>query len=600
MPGLLLVGLISMLLWGFGLGIDHARSLILFLREPPALSTGQRAELHAWLNANAISLNSVEAGSGFEDMESLKGMIVDAPIVALGEASHLNRELYQVKHRMVEFLVSEMDFTVFAIEATFAGALELNDYVLGADGDPERALAALVYPAWNTEEVLAMVNWMREYNSSHEKKVKFYGFDNKPATGSAKAVYRFLRQRDGTHAYDDLLCLLMNPWTARHFLDGPKEKINAAGQKVKALITDLESRQPERAQQALAEREIPAPREWSLILQHARVLQQHLEFCGASSISKASDLRDQSMAQNVRWLMDYEDGAKTILWAANPHVSAMPGGGGMGYHLRRVYGDDMVIIGLLYNRKSSEDLDEAAESAREASRAPEGSVQAVLSEAGLKMAVLDLRSLPKGIISRYFNARLPTGSNTSTTLPYAYDAILFIESTTGARPVRAGTLGTPVTLQAPSNLDFEQIQDGRLKDWKFQGGQAAVEYQTTVSHDQPHRGTACGMIKRVPGRFFGEAFGNISQSIKAFDFRGRKTRLSAAVRVNDGIGYFWLSIHRPGAPAIFRQEIVTSDKWQEYHILAEVPQEASKITFGLAYVGRGAAYIDEVCLGHSS
>jgi hypothetical protein len=29
-----------------------------------------------------------------------------------------------------EFRANEMDFTVFAIEATFAGALELNDYIL--------------------------------------------------------------------------------------------------------------------------------------------------------------------------------------------------------------------------------------------------------------------------------------------------------------------------------------------------------------------------------------------------------------------------------------------------------------------------------------
>lgn len=63
-------------------------------------------------------------------MQPLKGMIGDARIVALGEAAHMNRDFYRVKHRMVEFLVNEMDFTVFAIEATFAGALELNDYIL--------------------------------------------------------------------------------------------------------------------------------------------------------------------------------------------------------------------------------------------------------------------------------------------------------------------------------------------------------------------------------------------------------------------------------------------------------------------------------------
>jgi hypothetical protein len=42
------------------------------------------------------------------------------------------------------------------------------------------------------------------------------------------------------------------------------------------------------------------------------------------------------------------------------------------------------------------------------------------------------------------------------------------------------------------------------------------------------------------------------------------------------------------------EHIVTSNEWQEYHIDAKVPQEATKITYGFAYLGEGAAYIDDV------
>ncbi len=342
--GFLLVSLISVLLWLFGLRIEHVRILILFFSEPAKLSTEERAELHTWLKENAIGLNSVEAGSGFEDMQPLKAMIGEARIVALGEAAHLNRDFYKVKHRMVEFLVNEMGFTVFAIEATFAGALELNDYILSGDGNPKKALGALVYLAWNTEAILDMVNWMREYNSTHEKKVKFYGFDNKPATGSAKAVYNYLRKTNGTKDYDEILSVMMNLWTARQLNSGPKEEIFNAMEEIKSLISYMENQQ-----------RIHDHKEWSLAVQHTRVLLQHLEFYTViPNVSKASDLRDKSMAQNVRWVMDHEDGAKMILWAANVHVSAMPGSGCMGDHLRRTYGDDMVVIGLLTNRKFSE------------------------------------------------------------------------------------------------------------------------------------------------------------------------------------------------------------------------------------------------------
>lgn len=605
--GFLLVSLIPILMWLCGLRMEHVREMILLLHsKPPNLSTEETTELHTWLKENAIHLNSVEAGSGFQDMQPLKAIIGDARIVALGEATHGTREFFQVKHRMVEFLVSEMDFTIFAIEATLGGAFELNDYVITGNGVPERALGTLVYPAWNTEEVLALVKWMREYNSNHEKKVKFYGFDNKPAAGSAKAVYNFLRKTDGTHDYDEVLSVLKNLWTAGRLISGPKEKIYRTAEEIKGLIAHLESQQAAYARQTPSRQEFQDIRDWKLVVLHAKVLLQYLNFYRVPSISIASDIRDPSMAENVRGLMDYEDGAKMILWAHNAHVAAGYGGG-MGQHLRKMYGNDIVIIGLTYNRGFSRyaTSELSPESSHEIPPAPEGTLEADLTKAGLEIAVLDLRSLPRGTVSKYFNARLQTRYGEyfiTSILPTAYDALLFIESTTGVRPLTAGSLGgTAVKLQNPSNLDFEQIEDGRLKDWKLQGGQSRVEYQTTGSHDQPYKGNTCGIIKRVPGRPFGQAFGKISQSIKASDFRGGKIRFSAAARVNDGIGYFWLSIDKTSrSPAIFNQQIITSDKWQEYSISAEVPQGASKITYGLVYVGQGAAFIDDVAIGNSN
>jgi hypothetical protein len=154
MAGLVFVGLTLAVLWLVGVRIGHVRFLILQFSSPPTLSTEETAELHTWLREDAVHLKTVAAGSGFDDMQPLKAMIGDIRVVALGEAAHLNRDFYRVKHRMVEFLVDEMDLTVFAIEATFAGALELNDYIVDGNGTPESALAALVYSAWRAEAVL--------------------------------------------------------------------------------------------------------------------------------------------------------------------------------------------------------------------------------------------------------------------------------------------------------------------------------------------------------------------------------------------------------------------------------------------------------------
>ena len=179
--------------------------------------------------------------------------------------------------------------------------------------------------------------------------------------------------------------------------------------------------------------------------------------------------------------------------------------------------------------------------------------------------------------------------------------MLFIESTTNARFIIKGSLVTIATLLSPSNLDFEELEDGIVKDWRIQSGQSRLEHETTGSNDHPYKGKTCGMIRKAPDRSFGETFGNIFQTIKAADFRGERIRFTAAVRVTNGTGYLWLSIdNRAKEPDIFQQRIITSNEWQEYSISAEVSQKASKITYGLAYVGQGAAFIDEVAIGNSN
>ena len=99
-------------------------------------------EAHAWARSNAIPLASVEAGHGFIDLEPLRAIIGDARIVSLGEATHGTREFFQLKHRLLEYCVSELGFTIFGIEASYPECLRINDYVLHGTGNPLDALAS--------------------------------------------------------------------------------------------------------------------------------------------------------------------------------------------------------------------------------------------------------------------------------------------------------------------------------------------------------------------------------------------------------------------------------------------------------------------------
>src|SRR5262245_48862011 len=147
-----------------------------------------------WIRSRAIPLASVTAGAGFADLEPLRQIIGDARIVSLGEATHGTREFFQLKHRLLEFCVSELGFTVFGIEATFPESLAVNDYVLSGRGDPADALASTRFWTWDTEEVLALIEWMRGWNQRHERKVKFYGFDMQFPPVAALELIDYLRR----------------------------------------------------------------------------------------------------------------------------------------------------------------------------------------------------------------------------------------------------------------------------------------------------------------------------------------------------------------------------------------------------------------------
>ena len=149
-----------------------------------------------WLRENAAPLQTVEAGHGFADLRPLGQMIGNARIVELGEATHGTREFFQLKHRLIEFLASQKEFTIFSIEANMPEAYRLNDFVLNGAGDPKQLLKGMYFWTWNTEEVLDMILWMRDYNKSGKGRIQFTGFDMQTPTVSIDTVRKFVMSHD--------------------------------------------------------------------------------------------------------------------------------------------------------------------------------------------------------------------------------------------------------------------------------------------------------------------------------------------------------------------------------------------------------------------
>jgi erythromycin esterase len=86
----------------------------------PSPSDGSR-EID-WLKANAIPFETTDPTQPLQDLDFLKSMVGNARIVALGEATYGTHEFLQMKHRILEYLVENMGFNTFAIQAGYPEA----------------------------------------------------------------------------------------------------------------------------------------------------------------------------------------------------------------------------------------------------------------------------------------------------------------------------------------------------------------------------------------------------------------------------------------------------------------------------------------------
>jgi erythromycin esterase len=579
----------------------------------------QMQAVSKWLAGNAIRLNTVKAGYGFADLQPLKNVIGDARIVALGEATHGTRDFFELKHRLIEFLVTEMGFTTFGIESPLPECFDINDYVLFGRGDPVKALAGQYYWMWDTKEVLAMIEWMRRYNADpgHTRKVKFYGFDMWFPVRAARVAQDYLRRVDPKYARSVAaeFGLLVNPLaTNRDVARLPADRKRSRLAFIESILARLDAHKRDYIRKTGLE-------EWRRARQHARVRAQFDQ----DNLSDSADntVRDPSMAENVAWILKQEGAdSKIAIWAHNGHVGVNPDS--MGYHLRRRFGSAMYSFGFAFNQGAFQAFEMTPDDSgglRSFTVPPaiEGTLENLMTRAGLRIAAVDMRNVPKkGPVAEWFRQPCPMryiGAGypvlpecQSVDLRQTYDGIIFVEKTSAARPVSGIRRQPSPRLPAPANLDFEKTGRGGLPaDWNVPAGQDNLDFRVVSSSEKPFHGRRCVEISRLAGRHYGEVAGTIGQLIEAKPYRGKKIRLRAAARAEvAGPGNhaeLWVRCSRAAhgrAGVVSFDSLpdrpITSRKWRVYEIATDVGNDVDAIEYGFALIGDGKAWFDSVSI----
>ena len=342
------------------------------------------------ISAVAVPLATAVAGGPHEDLQAFGKAVGNARIVSLGEASHGTREIFQMKHRLLEYLVKEKGVTVFAIEANWPASQAADRYIKTGEGDPRQALKDMDFWTWQTEEVLAMLEWMREYNKApgDHPILSFTAFDMQRWDVAAARVTAFVRRHARPEdaaaveaAYKGLAAL------PERTLRDPA--FQGAAEQAEKVIALLETRREALAKAASAAAFRDA-------LQMSRIVAQATR---NRTPAATSSYRDEMMAKNVEWLAnEAHPGEKIVLWAHNGHVATNGDSTSawrpMGSWLRQTLGRQMYVLGFAIHtgsvRASGLGPHSIGIEAFTMPAAPLGSGTSVLSAAGKPAFFLDI------------------------------------------------------------------------------------------------------------------------------------------------------------------------------------------------------------------
>jgi len=579
------------------------------------------ADVISWLKANVLPLASAEPGTGWQDLDAVRPLIGDARIVSLGEATHGTREFFQLKHRMIEYCVSQLGFTIIGFEAEYGATLAVNDYVLHGKGNATDVVAGMGFWTWNTEEVVALVEWVRTWNATHDRKVKFHGFDMQSSPASGMHLLTYL-ERVAPHlaaVCEQNIAPLASAYAADDLRLMPAIVRDQASAQ---LATVLDAFTTQRADWISRTGET----EWHLARQSAIVLDQFARINAMDNETlnwaKSWRFRDRCMAANVRTLLDAEGPkAKAVLWAHNGHVQRSPSVffkvielTNMGSHLHTMFGAEMVVIGFAFNQGSFQAVDETGKLRdHTVPPAPEGFVDAALAATGLPLLALDLANMPPdGPVAKWLAGKPSQRSigavfhgDHSNYSEVAnprdkYDILLFVDRTTAARgnpkvshpEAGSGSNGEPTNLMLAGS--------GAHPDGWRALSYSRHPYAVTVAEEEtPDAGRAVRIARSDNSLVWGD--GVLTQTFPVGRWRGQRVVFSAAMRAESSrigsgaqlvvrflpkIGEA-VQVVQSGAP-------VRSLRWARHAIAADVPANAERIQICLVVTGAAAGWFGDL------
>jgi erythromycin esterase len=421
---------------------------------PRPLSDSAVAALR-WVDAHAIPITLRDSNQLIIDRAPFVGFVGSARVLGVSELTEGTRQFTEMMLGILETLSSQ-GFRGIAIQAPMPESMELDRYVRTGVGNPRQWLRNLGSSHWNTQEILALVEWIRNYDRDRSRvdQIGFYGFEL-PGAGHALAVITTLPDSVGGSA--------LNAWLRRTIQcvstgesaawgrDGPASDStfwNRCRGETAAVVDSLDALRMRLASRPSAQATVIFAEQMARLAQHdADVGLRHLP-------------RHQTVADHIMWLLNSlgPDG-RLLVWGRDVESGRLTGEGGVvqsAVPLASALGDRYRNLAFTAGQGVVR-----AQPINVGQREPGGetnmrlrpvrpeSFEDVLNRASANDFMLDLRTAGSepgsGWLKGPHQARLVSGVYSESALgvfetplqfPSYYDGLLFAKTVTPASPLR--------------------------------------------------------------------------------------------------------------------------------------------------------------------
>lgn len=304
-----------------------------------------------WLKDHTTPLYAVDAlaprddtWEELDDLEAFKHMVGTSRLIALGESTHGTSEFFRLKHRVLKYAVHNLGVRLFALEGNMLTVENINQYVLNGRGTAKESMRG-IFMVWYNEEVLDMIEWIRNYNSKNPgKKVQFVGYDIQEVIPAIDRFQHFLNEKSPKllEKHAGFLEALRKNGGYGVASSASKDQQSEWYHKSLEVLKDVRSLE-KHFEQDVRNKEDKEQIVWGV--QYANLIKQFAENTYRGHLSF---YRDKAMAENIEWFLSREDAKNRILiWAHDYHISRgdysdneynMYGGLSMGAHLSKKFG----------------------------------------------------------------------------------------------------------------------------------------------------------------------------------------------------------------------------------------------------------------------